>query len=85
MSRAADGELLEQRWVFTATKFINKVEALRTFGGVLNGLAGNHRTSAHTLNSTHIVQTHILLHYRSSCLQQRSLHDVQDSPNGVGV
>lgn len=41
-SRAADCELLEQCWVFTAMSFLNKAEALWTFGGVLNSLAGNH-------------------------------------------
>lgn len=80
-SRAADSVLLEQCWLFTAQSFISKVEALWTFGGVLNSLAGNHRgrASVHTVNSTHRILQNILVHYRSSGLQQGSLHDIQGS------
>lgn len=40
---ATDGALPMQRRVAAAMSSINKVEALWTFGGVLNSLAGNHR------------------------------------------
>lgn len=40
---ATDSVLLMQCWIFAAMSSINKAEALWTFGGVLNSLAGNHR------------------------------------------
>lgn len=41
-SGAADAELLQHCCLFTAPSFINKTEALWTFGGVMNSLAGSH-------------------------------------------
>lgn len=80
-SGAADGELLQHCWLFAALSFINKVEALWTFGGVMSSLAGSHRgrTSVHTVNSSHIILPRILVHSRSSGLQQGSRHDNQGS------